>query len=115
MQPPLSSQMLSDRVDYVIGKHTLQFGFDFNHTWDADTDDGGADPNEAIDFGSPLGLYEFPNLEYFALGEYINFNQAAGNPTFSFAVPYYGFYAQDTFRAFPKLTLEMGLREDIQV
>jgi hypothetical protein len=105
----------SDRVDYVIGKHTLQFGFDFNCTWDADTNDGGADPNEAIEFGSPLGLYEFPNLEYFALGEYINFNQAVGNPTFSFHVPYYGFYVQDTFRALPKLTLEMGLREDFQV
>jgi hypothetical protein len=106
---------LSDRVDYVIGKHTFQFGFDFNRTWDADTDDGGADPNEAIDFGSPLGLYEFANLQAFALGEYINFNQAAGNPTFSFAVPYYGFYVQDTFRALPTLTLEMGLREDFQV
>jgi hypothetical protein len=105
----------SDRIDYVIGKHTLQFGFDFNRTRDADTDDGGADPNEAIDFGSPLGLYEFSNLEDFALGEYNNFNQAAGNPTFSFAVPYYGFYVQDTFRALPKLTLEMGLREDFQV
>jgi hypothetical protein len=105
----------SDRVDYVIGKHTLQFGFDFNRTWDADTDDGGADPNEAIDFGSPLGLYEFANLEAFALGEYLNFSQAAGNPTFSFAVPYYGFYVQDTFQALPKLTLEMGLREDFQV
>ncbi len=106
---------VSNRVDYVIGKHTLQFGFDYNRTWDADTDDGGADPNEAIDFGSPLGLYEFPNLEFFALGEYINFNQAAGNPTFSFVVPYYGFYVQDTFRALPKLTLEMGMREDFQV
>ena len=106
---------LADRIDYVIGKHTLQFGFDFNRTWDADTDDGGADPNEAIDFGSPLGLYEFPNLEAFALGEYINFSQAAGNPTFSFAVPYYGFYVQDSYRARPNLTLEMGLREDFQV
>ena len=106
---------VSDRVDYVIGKHTLQIGFDFNRTWDADTNDGGADPNEAIDFGSPLGLYEFSNLEDFALGEYSNFNQAVGNPTFSFAVPYYGFYVQDTFRALPKLTLEMGLREDFQV
>lgn len=106
---------LADRVDYVIGKHTLQFGFDMNRTWDADTNDGGADPNEAIDFGSPLGLYEFSNLEDFALGEYSNFNQAVGNPTFSFAVPYYGFYVQDTFRALPKLTLEMGLREDFQV
>jgi hypothetical protein len=106
---------LSDRIDYVLGKHTLQFGFDFNRSWDADTEDGGADPNEAVDAGSPLGLYEFPNLQALALGEYINFSQAAGQPTFSFAVPYYGFYVQDTFRALPKLTLEMGLREDFQV
>jgi hypothetical protein len=106
---------LSDRVDYVIGKHTLQFGFDFNRARDADTDDGGADPNEAVEFGSPLGSYEFSNLEAFALGEYNTFSQAAGNPTFSFAVPYYGFYVQDSFRALPQLTLEMGLREDFQV
>src|SRR5271155_2880115 len=106
---------LSDRVDYVIGKHTLQFGFDFNRTWDADTDDGGADPNEAVEFGSPLGSYEFSNLKAFALGEYKAFSQAAGNPTFSFSVPYYGFYVQDSFRALPQLTLEMGLREDFQV
>jgi hypothetical protein len=106
---------VADRIDYVIGRHTLQFGFDFSRSWDADTDDGGADPNEAIDFGSPLGLYEFPNLEAFALGEYINFSQAAGQPTFSFAVPYYGFYVQDSYRALPKLTLDLGLREDFQV
>jgi Carboxypeptidase regulatory-like domain/TonB dependent receptor len=106
---------LSDRTDNVMGKHTLQFGFDWNRSWDADTDDGGADPNEAVDFGSPLGLYEFPSLEAFALGQYINFSQAAGNPRFSFSVPYYGFYVQDTFRALPQLTLEMGLREDFQV
>jgi len=106
---------LSDRFDYVIGKHTLQFGFDMNRTWDADNNDGGADPNEAVDFGSFLGSYEFPNLEQFALGQYSLFSQTSGNPTFSFAVPYYGFYVQDTFRALPKLTLEMGLREDFQV
>ena len=106
---------LSDRIDYVIGKHTLQFGFDMNRTWDADNNDGGADPNEAVEFGSFLGSYEFSNLEAFALGEYNVFSQTGGNPTFSFRVPYYGFYVQDTFRALPKLTLEMGLREDFQV
>ncbi len=106
---------LSDRVDYVIGKHTLQFGFDFNRAWDADNNDGGADPNEAVQFGSPLGSYEFSNLEYFALGEYNIFSQTSGTATFSFSVPYYGFYVQDTFRALPKLTLEMGVREDFQV
>lgn len=106
---------LAERVDYVIGKHTLQFGFDFNRAWDADTNDGGADPNEAVEFGSPLGSYEFSNLEDFALGEYNLFSQATGKPTFSFSVPYYGFYVQDSFRASPSLTLEMGLREDFQV
>ncbi|MGC1434815.1 MAG: carboxypeptidase regulatory-like domain-containing protein, partial [Terriglobales bacterium] len=106
---------LSDRVDYVIGKHTLQFGFDFNRAWDSDNNDGGADPNEAVDRGSFLGSYEFSNLEAFALGEYNVFSQTAGNPTFHFAVPYYGFYVQDTFRALPQLTIEMGLREDFQV
>ncbi len=106
---------LADRVDYVIGKHTLQFGFDMSRAWDSDNNDGGADPNEAVDFGSFLGSYEFSNLEAFALGEYNVFSQSSGNPTFSFSVPYYGFYVQDTFRALPKLTLEMGLREDFQV
>ena len=106
---------LSDRIDFVIGKHTLQFGFDWSRSSDADTNDGGADPNEAVDFGSPLGLYEFSSLKAFALGQYNNFSQAAGNPRFSFSVPYYGFYVQDTYRALPQLTLEMGLREDFQV
>jgi hypothetical protein len=106
---------LADRVDYVIGRHTLQFGFDMSRAWDSDNNDGGADPNEAVEFGSFLGSYEFSNLEALALGEYNNFSQTSGNPTFSFSVPYYGFYVQDTFRALPKLTIEMGLREDFQV
>src|SRR5271163_4994818 len=106
---------LADRVDYVIGRHTLQFGFDFNRAWVSDNNDGGADPNEAVEFGSFLGSYEFSNLEDFALGEYNIFSQTSGNPTFSFAVPYYGFYLQDSYRAMPNLTLEMGLREDFQV
>src|SRR5579863_2831281 len=106
---------LSDRVDYVIGKHTLQFGFDMSRARDSDNNDGGADPNEAVDFGSFLGSYEFSNLEALALGQYNLFSQSSGNPTFSFSVPYYGFYVQDTFRALPKLTLEVGLREDFQV
>jgi hypothetical protein len=106
---------LADRIDYVTGKHTLQFGFDMSRAWDADNNDGGADPNAAVQFGSFLGSYEFSNLEAFALGEYNLFSQTSGTRTFSFSVPYYGFYVQDSFRALPKLTLEMGLREDFQV
>jgi len=106
---------LADRMDYVIGKHTLQFGVDWNRAWDSDNNDGGADPNAAVDLGSFLGSYEFSNLQAFALGQYNIFSQTSGNPTFSFGVPYYGFYVQDTYRVLPQLTLEMGLREDFQV
>lgn len=106
---------VADRVDYILGKHTLQFGFDWNRSWDADTSDGGADPNAALALGSFLGSYEFSNLQDFAVGQYNVFSQTAGNPTFSFPVSYYGFYVQDTYRVLPALTLEMGLREDFQV
>lgn len=106
---------LADRVDYLIGKHTLQFGFDMGHAWDSDNIFGGADTNADVQFGSFLGSYEFSNLETFALGEYNLYSQASGNPTFSFAVPYYGFYVQDSFRLLPQLTLEMGLRQNFQV
>ena len=106
---------VADRVDFIFGKHTLQFGFDWSRAWDADNNDGGADPNAAVDLGSFLGSYEFSNLESFALGQYNIFSQTSGNPTFSFAVPYYGFYVQDTCRVLPRLTLELGLREDFQV
>ena len=105
----------ADRVDYTIGRHTLQFGFDFNRAWDSDNNFGGADPNANVQFGSFLGSYEFSNLQDFALGQYSIFSQASGNPTFAFGVPYYGFYIQDSYRLLRNLTLEGGVREDFQV
>jgi hypothetical protein len=106
---------LADHVDYLIGKHTLQFGFDMNWTWVADHNFGGFDPDAVLQFGTFRGTYFFNDLSSFALGEYATFNQASGDPTFAFSVPYWGFYAQDSYRILPQLTLEMGLREDFQV
>ena len=54
----------------------------------------------------------FPN---FALGIYDTFSQSSGNPKFSFNVPYLGFYVQDSYRVLPRLTLDLGLREDFQI
>jgi carboxypeptidase family protein len=106
---------VADRIDETLGRHTLQMGFDFNRAWDADNNFGGADPNAEVQSGSFLGSYQFSSLESFALGQYNTFSQSAGNPTFAFAVPYYGFYLQDSFRAARSLTLDAGVREDFQV
>ncbi|MHB8754355.1 MAG: carboxypeptidase-like regulatory domain-containing protein [Candidatus Acidiferrales bacterium] len=95
---------LSDQVTYIAGRHTLNFGFDYDRT-------------HVTDFfpGNFNGTYAFSNPTNFALGAYAFFSQAGGTPTFPFTYPYYGFYGQDKFQMTKKLTLDFGLREDFQI
>ncbi|MGB7024057.1 MAG: TonB-dependent receptor [Candidatus Acidiferrales bacterium] len=95
---------LSDQVTYIAGRHTLNFGFDFDRT-------------HVTDFfpGNFNGTYAFGNPTNFALGRYAFFTQNGGNPAFPFTFPYYGFYGQDKFQMTRKLTLDFGLREDFQI
>lgn len=95
---------INERLTYTIGRHTLDFGFDFDRTHVTDFYAG--------NFG---GTYTFSNPVDFALGEYGTFTQNVGNPLFPFSFPYYGFYAQDKFQIMKSLTLDFGLREDFQV
>jgi len=95
---------LSDQVTYITGRHTLNFGFDFDRT-------------HVTDFfpGNFNGTYAFSSPTNFALGAYAFFSQNGGTPTFPFTFPYYGFYGQDKFQMTRKLTLDFGLREDFQI
>jgi Carboxypeptidase regulatory-like domain/TonB dependent receptor len=106
---------LADGIDYVHGKHHFKFGAEGNHTHVTDLSFGGFDPDAQRQNGTLAGTYAFSSFSNFALGIYDSFSQAAGNPKFSFNVPYVGFYAQDTYQIFPHLTLDFGLREDFQV
>jgi outer membrane receptor protein involved in Fe transport len=95
---------INERMSYAIGRHTLDFGFDFDRT-------------HVTDFyaGNFNGTYTFSSPINFALGQYGTFTQNVGNPLFPFTFPYYGFYVQDKFQATKRLTLDFGLREDFQV
>ena len=95
---------INDHVTYITGRHTLNFGFDFNRTHVSDFFPGNFD-----------GTYAFGSPENFALGRFAFFTQAGGTPTFPFSFSYYGFYAQDKFQILKNLTLDFGLREDFQV
>jgi hypothetical protein len=106
---------LAEGITYVHGKHTFKLGVEGNHTHVTDLSFGGFDPDAARQNGTLSGTYEFSSFTNFALGIYDSFSQAAGNPKFSFNVPYIGFYAQDTYQIFPRLTLDLGLREDFQI
>lgn len=106
---------LADRVNFSRGKHSFKFGIEGGVTHVTDTAFGGFDPDAQRQNGTLAGTYAFSSFPNFALGIYDTFAQAAGNPTFSFQVPYVAFYAQDTYQARRNLTLEFGLREDFQV
>lgn len=95
---------INERLSYVIGRNTIDFGFDFDRTHVTDFYAGNFD-----------GTYTFSNPTDFALGEYGDFSQSVGNPVFPFTFPYYGFYVQDKFQVTKRLTLDLGLREDFQV
>jgi hypothetical protein len=106
---------LSDRLTYIHGQHTLKFGIEFSHTHLTDLAFGGFDPDAARQNGTFRGTYTFNSLTNFALGQYDTLFQSSGNPKFSFNVPYLGFYFADTYQVRPRLTLDLGLREDFQV
>src|SRR6202790_5441488 len=106
---------LSDQVSYLRGKHTFKFGVEFTRTHLADVAFGGFDPDAQAQNGTFRGTYTFTDLSKFALGSYDNFFQSTGQPKFSFGVPYLGFYVHDTYQIRPKLTLDLGVREDFQV
>jgi hypothetical protein len=106
---------VSDHLSYLHGKHTLRFGVDFSHTHLADLAFGGFDPDAARQNGTFRGTYTFSSLPNFAIGRYDSFVQSTGNPKFSFAVPYLGFYFADAYQVRPGLTLDLGLREDFQI
>jgi Carboxypeptidase regulatory-like domain len=120
----------SDHVSYLHGKDTFKFGVEFTRTHLTDLAFGGFDPDAQAQNGTFRGTYTFASdptvtancpgggscwLAPFALGVYNNFFQSTGQPTFSFNVPYFGFYFHDTYQIRQRLTLELGIREDFQV
>jgi hypothetical protein len=106
---------ISDHVSYLHGKHTFKFGVEFSRTHVTDLAFGGFDPDAQAQNGTFRGSYSFSSLTNYALGIYDSFFQSTGQPKFTFNVPYLGFYFHDTYQVRPRLTLDLGLREDFQV
>jgi Carboxypeptidase regulatory-like domain len=105
----------SDRITYIRGQHTLKLGVELSQTHLADLAFGGFDPDAARQNGTFRGTYTFSSLTSFALGQYDTFFQSSGNPKFIFNVPYLGYYLADTWQLHPRLTLDVGVREDFQI
>jgi hypothetical protein len=93
----------SDSVSAQRGSHSVKGGADFLYN--------------RIDIvfpGAFQGVYNFSSLSNFLSGNYTNFQQAFGTPSQLQANPNVGAFAQDEWRVRPDLTINAGVRYDVQ-
>jgi hypothetical protein len=94
---------LVNNLSHQAGAHALRAGVDVLLN-----DDTITYPRSA------RGNYTFSTLANFLTGTYSGFTQTFGDPVVSQTNPNVGVYAQDEWRAAPGLTLNLGLRYDLQ-
>jgi len=92
-----------DNVSHQAGAHALRAGVDFVFN-----DDTITYPRSA------RGSYAFASMAAFLTGAYSGFTQTFGDPVVSQTNPNLGIYAQDEWRLGSQLTLNVGLRYDLQ-
>jgi hypothetical protein len=92
-----------DNLSHQAGAHALRAGVDFVFN-----DDTITYPR------SYRGSYSFSSLANFLTGNYSGFTQTFGDPVASQTNPNVGMYAQDEWRVGSALSLNLGLRYDLQ-
>jgi len=94
-----------DNLSYQSGAHALRVGTEFLYN-----DDTITYPRAS------RGSYSFPSLANFLAGVYNNagFTQTFGNSVVSQTNPNVGIYVQDEWKMGQRLTLNLGLRYDLQ-
>ena len=92
-----------DNVSHQAGPHALRVGADFLYN------------DLTITFPQSIrGNYAFSSLANFQRGIYTTFTQSFGNYIVPQTNPNLGIYAQDEWKLNPQLTLNAGLRYDLQ-
>ena len=115
----------TDNFSWTIGTHSTKFGADFNYIPTTATFtvnyggvyDFGTFSSASLGFVSPVPNDPFPNLsavQAYGAGLPGDFIQGIGNPHDSFPNKPLGVFWQDSWRVRPNLTLNYGVRYDIE-
>jgi hypothetical protein len=112
----------ADNFSWIKGNHSFKFGADVQHIpIDAafTVNFGNVYNFSALSATSLSGLFAgrpgFSSVQAYGLGIPSTMVQGIGNPNASFAVTPIGFYAQDSWRIRPNLTLNYGVRYDVEL
>ena len=107
--PTARKNLLYEAVDNLVlqrGAHTWKGGIDFLYN------------DDTITFPMSIaGSYTFASLNAFQSGttSYASYAQNFGTPYIQQNNPNIGFYAQDEWKLLPSLTLNLGVRYDLQL
>lgn len=96
---------ITDNLSHRAGAHALRVGADF------------LDNDTTIVYPRSLrGSYAFSSMAAFLSGTYNNagFTQTFGNTAVALRNPNFGFYAQDEWKLGSRLTVNLGVRYDLQ-
>jgi hypothetical protein len=117
----------TDNFSWSLAKHSIKFGVDVNHLpleADFTVNFGGVYnfgelPAAALNsaFATPLAGRAFPSftpVQAYGLGVPQVFIQGIGNPHDAFANNTVGAFIQDSWRLLPNLTLNYGVRYDVE-
>ncbi|MGH9864795.1 MAG: TonB-dependent receptor domain-containing protein, partial [Candidatus Acidiferrales bacterium] len=111
-----------DNLTWIHGLHTMRFGVSYHHYQKTENNGG---PNTGSFSFAPFvatgGVSETPagtptfdqSWANFLLGQDSNFSQASEDVTPDIRTNQWEFYAQDSYRVRPNLTLEYGVRYSI--
>ena len=92
-----------NNLSHRAGDHALRAGIDFLYN------------DDTITFRRTFrGSYTFSSLANFLIGNYNGFAQTFGDPTVNQTNPNLGVYAQDEWRASSTVTINAGVRYDLQ-
>ncbi len=118
--PDEKRTQIADTFSKIAGKHSVKFGFDFNHVYDLldnlFTESGqynyNSMPDFLTDFNEPKGCTFFPPKPAPSVPVpcYGSFSQGFGPTAFHFATDDIGLFVQDDWHATRRLTLNAGLR-----
>ena len=110
---PQSTTSLTQDIQKIIGRHTIGFGWNLLRARFLTDNEGGIEvdfsPVQTSNFTSSTG---FP-LASFLLGLPTDASTVIGSTAGDMLGGGAGLYVQDSFRATPKLTLNVGLRWDV--
>ena len=109
-----------DNFSWTMGRHNTKFGVDFNYipiTAAFTVNYGGVYSFSGLPaslFGFPSGVPGFTAAQSYGLGIPEVSEQGIGNPHDSFSNKPLGVFWQDTWRIRPNLTLNYGVRYDVE-